>query len=275
MKLEPAYQFAAQDLCAIFNDAFAGYVGGEIHLDSEKFQAFCSSQGVNLTLSRVLVVNSESVGIALIARRGWTSRLVAMGIRTAHKHKGLGFQVMRVLLAEAKERQDHFYELEVIEQNPAAVKLYQKSGFYRQRRLLEGSFQHSSEELPSGRLEAIDIAELSRELVSFDQGLPWQISGFNLVTLGEPNRAYRFDHALAIISSPELMTVRLHFFGVKPDYRHQSQGKRLWQALLAMHPGKLWTFPALCPEEAFEFFENQGFERGKLSQFQMRCDLKG
>ncbi len=272
MNLEPAYKFTIEELCALFNDAFKAYVGGEIQFNPERFYQFCSSQTIHLSLSRVLVYQGQMQGIALIARRGWSSRLVAMGMRSELRHQGFGFKFMQALIQEVRDRQDKVFELEVIEQNPAAVKLYEKVGFVTLRRLVSAKF--SGKTVDSTRLlETVDIALAARFLASFDDDLPWQMGAFNLMNLGEPNRAYQLGNAFAIISSPEAEAVRLIFLGVSPRYRRRGEARALWKALVSRHPNKNWSFPALCPEESFGFFERQGFERDTLSQFHMRLDL--
>ena len=49
--------------------------------------------GIDLAISRVLFTDDEPVGIALIARRGWTSRLAAMGIAQGKSRNGRRFLV--------------------------------------------------------------------------------------------------------------------------------------------------------------------------------------
>jgi ribosomal protein S18 acetylase RimI-like enzyme len=63
----------------------------------------------------------------MIARRGWTSRLAAMGITSNARSSGVGTWAMEQLIEEAKARGEKEMVLEVIEQNTAGVKLYEKS----------------------------------------------------------------------------------------------------------------------------------------------------
>jgi hypothetical protein len=43
--------------------------------------------------------------------------------------------------------------------------------------------------------------------------------------------------------------------------------------IIANYAGKTWHVPALCPEEFGKVFERAGFEKEKLSQWQMKLEL--
>jgi ribosomal protein S18 acetylase RimI-like enzyme len=89
---------------------------------------------VDLSASRVLVADEEPSGIALITRRGRTSRLAAMGISEGLRGRAAGTWLMEKLIREACERQDREMVLEVIEGNEPAVRLFQNYGFQTIRR---------------------------------------------------------------------------------------------------------------------------------------------
>ncbi len=82
--------------------------------------------GINLDSSRVIMKDDQPSGLALIARRGWASRLAAIGIVSTARNGGTGTWAMRHLIEEAGSRGDKEMLLEVIEQNTAGVKLYKK-----------------------------------------------------------------------------------------------------------------------------------------------------
>jgi hypothetical protein len=45
------------------------------------------------------------------------------------------------------------------------------------------------------------------------------------------------------------------------------------KSMIANHKGKVWHVPAVFPEEFGKVFERAGFEKEKLSQWQMRLML--
>ncbi|NOH00696.1 MAG: hypothetical protein HND47_01320 [Chloroflexi bacterium] len=59
--------------------SFEGYLV-PVHITDTAMHTMLRRDGVDLTASRVLMNDDEPVGLALIARRGWTSRVAAMGI---------------------------------------------------------------------------------------------------------------------------------------------------------------------------------------------------
>lgn len=273
LNLQKAAEHKTETLITIFNNAFEGYIGGSFELTLESFQHFCSNQGVNLVISQVILNHEQPVGLALIARRGWTSRLVAMAISKEAQNQKVGTSFMQELISQAQARADRYYELEVIEQNPAAVKLYEKVGFKKLTRLVEGSLENPITQ-QQGTLEPVDIVSAASFIAKHnDATLPWQLSAYNLVQLAEPNKAFRFNDAVVVLSDPSEDEVRIHNLTVAKHKRRQGQATRLVQLLFASHPHKKWRFPALCPEDCFPFFEKQGFEKGKLSQFHMQLVL--
>jgi ribosomal protein S18 acetylase RimI-like enzyme len=214
------------------------------------------------------------VGAALIARRGWTSRLAGMAIAPDARAQGIGRWCMDRLLHGARARGERAMVLEVIEQNEPAVRLYQRCGFRTLRRLV--SYVVSQ---PAGAadvaLEEADLHTVAR-LVSAHglPDLPWQISGESLAQAGPPNRAYRLGAAYVTISNPDEAQVAIRSLLVAPNGRRQGQATRLLRAVMARHPGKTWQVPALCPEEIGGVFEKAGFVQESLSQLQMIADLE-
>ena len=75
----PASDYSNVELVDILNRGFEAYfVPITFHVTA--FLNMVRKDGIDLTSSRVLLKDDNPMGIALIARRGWTSRLAAMGI---------------------------------------------------------------------------------------------------------------------------------------------------------------------------------------------------
>ena len=107
-----------------------------IHLLSDLHLEFGPFEPSLMDADVVLLAGDIPAGIALIARRGWTSRLAAMGISLEWRGRGAGTWFINGLLREASERGEREMVLEVIEQNEPAVALYTRSGFEIVRRLV-------------------------------------------------------------------------------------------------------------------------------------------
>jgi ribosomal protein S18 acetylase RimI-like enzyme len=260
--------YGLEETVTLLNQGFADYFV-PIEFNTAALLNMLVHDGIDSTSSRIVSRGGEGVGVALIARRGWSSRLAGMAIVPAARRAGVGTWLMAQLLAQAKARGERRMVLEVIEQNTAAVRLYEGCGFRVLRRLV--SLTASQPEIETEvQLEEVDVREAARLATAHGLlDLPWQISGESLACLGLPNRAYRRGAAYVVISNPDAPRIGIRCLVVEPPARRQGQATRLLQAVLAHHPGKEWSVPALCPEEIRSVFEKVGFVRGELSQLQM------
>lgn len=273
LQLQPAHSLTVEQLAALFNDAFTGYIGGDFKFTAATLARFLSRDNVDLELSQIFLLGGQPVGFGYVARQGWTSRLAGFGVVASASGQGVGKTAMTQMLAQARERGDRTYLLEVIEQNTRAVRLYEGVGFEIMRRLVGYSVEN-----PAGAtaaLQEIDVYEAGRVVVQHGAAdLPWQLAGATLMRLTPPDLAYALDGATAIISNPAGAAVALRALIVPPDLRRQGRATRLLRALFALYPEKKWLVSAICPEEiGGELLTGLGFTRQPLSQWQMRHSL--
>lgn len=289
---EPAVQRPLPDLAAAFNDAFRGYVGGEITFDTLSFGHFLHRQGVDLAAS---IVASEGGGpitaLALMGRRGWTSRLAAMGVTTSAQERGVGKALVARLVHEARQRGDRCVELEVIRSNPRGVRLYQGAGFTPVQALLgfdlpplDVQASGSGVALAPGPAPAVaahdpDLEQVDPHAVTLavarfaDDDTPRQASATLLSTFGPPVRGFRLGPAWAMVTPPRGGKAALLALVVAADARGRGHGARLLAALRALESGAALSVPPVCPERHAPFFERAGAAVAALSQWQMRLDL--
>ena len=272
LSLKPANEFTIPQLADLMTRSFEGYFV-PVNITDVIMLTMLRRDGVDLTSSRAILKDGELAGLALIARRGWTSRLAAMGIVSTARNGGTGTWAMQQLIAEAQARGDKEMLLEVIEQNTAGVKLYEKVGFTKIRRLvgyrLENPPVESEEEL-----EEVDIREVAR-MVSYHglKDLPWQLSGPTIAHHTPPSRAYRLNDAYCLISNPEATDVSISSVLVKARSRGAGLSAVLMRALFARFPNKVWHVSPIFPEEMGVIFEQVGMTRETLSQWQMSLKL--
>jgi GNAT superfamily N-acetyltransferase len=98
-----ASNFPLPDLVRFLNQGFEGYFI-PIQIQIVDFLDMLRKDGIDLTASRVLITDDQPCGIALIARRGWTSRLAAMGIAKERRGQGAGSWFMEHLIEQARQR---------------------------------------------------------------------------------------------------------------------------------------------------------------------------
>lgn len=271
--LVPASNFPISDLVTFLNRGFEGY-SIPIHFEAVTFLNMLRKDGIDLTASRVLIVDEQSSGIALLARRGWSCRLAAMGIASEMRGKGAGSWFMEQLIREACQREEREMWLEVIEQNEPAVKLYQKCDFQIVRRLI-GFVRQKAVEEEKGPLQEIDLRAMGRLISQHGlSDLPWQLSAESLAQMNPPARAYQKGPAYAAISNPDADHVVIWSLLVEEEARGKGLSTDLLKHLLANHKGKTWHVPAIFPEEFENVFRKAGFEREELSQWQMKRNLR-
>ena len=273
LEMKAAVQFDLAELASVITQGFEDYFV-PISFTRETLATMIRFDGVDLNSSRVILRDNEPVGAALIAHRGWTSRLAAMGIVKDARNGGIGKWTMHQLIEQAKSRNERSMVLEVIEQNVAGVKLYQGSGFEVTRRLIGFSCENP-EAMSSESLEEIDVRQVARILSDHGPAdLPWQASAATLGQQGPPYRAFSLGPAYVVISDSERDYISIRSLVVKKESRNRGHAKRIIKALFSQFPQKTWAVPVIYPEEiAPGLFEGLGFQREKLSQFQMALKL--
>lgn len=271
-KSNPASDYPLTDLVEILNRGFEAYFV-PITFNVNAFLNMLRKDGTDLTASRILLVDDQPAGIALMARRGWTSRLAAMGIAKEYRGAGAGSWFMQSLIDDARQRGEREMLLEVIEQNEPAVHLYEKYGFEIVRRLI-GLIRRDAREDKTGGLEEIDIRRVGQWVSQHGlPDLPWQLSGESIATINPPARAYYKGPAYILISNPEAKDVVIWSLLVEPSARGNGLGEDMLKSVIAQYPDKTWHVPAILPEELGKVYERAGFETEELSQWQMRLSL--
>lgn len=274
LDLKPASDYPMPDLVQTLNRGFEGYFV-PIHLSLAQFLDKLRKDNIDLTASRVLLADDIASGIALIARRGWTSRLAAMGNATEIRGSGAGSWFMEKLIEDARQRGDREMVLEVIDQNERALGLYRKYGFIVVRRLI-GLIRREAAELDDQPLHEFDPREMGMLIAKYGfPDLPWQLSAETMAQMTPPVHGYCNDHSYILVSDPEEAHVLIWSLLVTPEARGHKRGAEIVKTVIAHHPGRTWHVPAIYPEEMGRVFEQAGFEREELSQWQMSLRIDG
>lgn len=261
-------------ISTLLNQSFQGYVV-DIRFDPILLASIIRADSIDLASSRRVQVDGEDAGIALIARRGNICRVAAMAIRPEARGQGVGRRLMEQVIADARIRGETTMTLEVVEQNPVAIRLYEGLAFRRVRRLVGYSCEPVNHEGPAiDGLEEIEMSDVATEVMAHLPDLPWQISGATLAHLAFPNRAFRLGHACTVVSDPNQPTVSLRAIFVSPDKRRQGEGRRLIETLQSRFPDRTWRISPVVPDGLADvFFHAVGFKTDSLSQFQKQLDL--
>jgi ribosomal protein S18 acetylase RimI-like enzyme len=265
-------EFGLERAAAVLTRGFADYYV-KIPFTAAGLVQMARTDSIDLTASRVIVCDGAAIGVAMMARRGWTSRLAGMSVVPEARRRGAGRAVMVQLLAEARARGERMMVLEVIEQNEPAVRLYEASGFAKVRRLVGFAGPGAADAAAAPVLTEVDLRAMA-EVVTREglPDLPWQLSGETFAHLTPPCVAYRLGGAWVALANVLGSPVSIR--GLVTERGRQGQGRALalLRAVMARHPGKEWRMSALWPEELAEVFLQVGLARTPLSQWQMsRC----
>ncbi|MBI1282501.1 MAG: GNAT family N-acetyltransferase [Anaerolineaceae bacterium] len=277
LTVQQAVEFPLTTLCDVINRSFKGYVAGDIQFTPPILAGFIANSGIHLGRSLVALQDNEPAGIAMLARRGWSVRIALMGVVPEIQNQGVGRWLLAQIASEAKTNGDRTVILEVIEQNPRAVHLYESCGYRSIRRLMGYDYKASGQVQQNNQansFEQVDISEAARHITAWESAdLPWQCSGISAAKFGAPNVAYRINGCYAICSKLEAETISLLGLAVRPDQQRKGIATQLVANLITAYPGKQWHIAPICPEEYGAIFLGNGFTVNPLNQFQMELRL--
>jgi ribosomal protein S18 acetylase RimI-like enzyme len=279
----PLAEHTSAEAAAALTRSFDGYIV-PIKMTAPAFERRFRGEDLDPFASRVYYAGDgdSPAGVVLVARRGWTSRIAAMGLAPDARGQGLGRRLLGEAVEEARARGERAVYLEVIEQNTPALRLYTSFGFQALRRLYGYRKERRPEEEAAPPpetddvLSEIDPLEFSRIAArEGEPGLPWMLAPETLSAASLPARAVHLDgRAFCLIADPSAEMLQLSALIVPRAERRQGWGPRLVRALEAAFPGRALGMSAIVPEDlAPDFFPKLGWERGKLNQFEMRLDL--
>jgi ribosomal protein S18 acetylase RimI-like enzyme len=268
-----ADQVSIDELVTTLNRCFAEYLV-PARFDRAAIFDLIRVHSVDLSASVTVRCDGGDVGIALLARRGRSCRVAAMAIEPKFRARRIGTRMTEFLMRAAGDRGDRDFVLEAIEQNPAAVRLYQSAGFVTVRRLV-GYRAEALDAVENSSLEMVDpVAVAEAVLRDGVEKLPWQIAPQALAALSPPHQAFRLGAAFAIVTNPSDVAITIRALVVDSAARRQGWGTRLLRALSARFPGRTWRTPLLVPEEIpHSFFARLDFRREPLTQVQMAYNL--
>lgn len=148
MRLVPADSLELDALTELFNEAYSDYVV-PLRLDHSTLELTLAVTGVDLGASRVaLAEDGGPAAFAFLAVRDGEGWIGGMGTAPAHRRHGLGEAALSAVVDEARGRGARAVRLEVIDENVAARRLYEKLGFEHVRDLVAWTLQGAPEQEP-------------------------------------------------------------------------------------------------------------------------------
>lgn len=271
-ELRPAIELSLPRLAEIFAASFEAYFV-PISADVGPFATRLRSEHVDLAASLVAWDGDVPIGLALIARRGTTARIAAMGVVASMRGRGLGRVLVDAVVDQARARGEHRMVLEVIEQNAPARTLYERRGFALARRLV-GFRAEPLGTPPRAELEEWPIDELARAyLAGAEADLPWQLAPATIAAATAPYRVFGLDSALALVDvAPAAVIVRA--LVVPRDARRQGRATLLLRALRGQFPDHALRVVPIVPEGLLgELPARVGAQLDPMTQLELVRDL--
>ncbi len=133
--IHSAQDFDITDLVAVLNTCYENYPV-PIHFSPSQLEFFIRAQDIDLSLSVVTTSKTELVGLAQLARRGERGWVAGLGVCPGYRRSGLARNMMQQLTENATVAGIRHLQLEVLQQNTAAISLYQDLGWRTRRELL-------------------------------------------------------------------------------------------------------------------------------------------
>jgi GNAT superfamily N-acetyltransferase len=268
-RIDSAADLGLMELAEVFTAGFAGYAI-PFRMTPGALAERIASEDIDLEASRIFWRGRDPMGLALVARRGWSSRVAAMGIRFEARGTGVGRALLTRLLDDARARGDRRMRLEVFENNAAARRLYEGGGFRTVTRLV--GYEAKTLQPEPHALEERDPAEFAVRLAAAGPGrLPWQLEPASLSAPPASARCFSLEEkAFAYVSGLSAQAVLIRGVLTLPPVRLRGHASRLLRGLAARHPGAALSVQPLMPEGlAARFFEKAGFQPGTLTQLEM------
>ena len=132
--LTSAAELTLSDLAALFTRAYEGYEV-PVHMDAGAIEFMEETFDLVPSCSRIAWRGEVSAGVAMLGVRGESGWVGGMGVVPEARRSGVGEQLMRALLEQARAAGVRRLGLEVLEHNTGARLLYEKLGFRTFRRL--------------------------------------------------------------------------------------------------------------------------------------------
>jgi ribosomal protein S18 acetylase RimI-like enzyme len=164
-------------LAALFNRGYAGYYA-PVTLDAAAFRGMVDANQIDLDASYVGTRGEEPVAFAMLGIRGQRGWIGGMGVVPEARGHGFGRAAMEAALDSARQRGLQHVDLEVLEQNTPAYRIYEALEF-RDRRKVE-VFARAPAPLPPETGPAAEVVSLAvRECLDRHTALhaeraPWQ-----------------------------------------------------------------------------------------------------
>ncbi|MDO7873849.1 GNAT family N-acetyltransferase [Hymenobacter sp. ASUV-10] len=234
------------------------------------FEQRFRSENLDAEASKLWFRGEVLVGLVLVARRGWNSRVAGMGLVVAERGKGYGKVMLQAAIDEATVRSDRNLLLEVFTANEPARRLYERLGFRNTRLLTNFQCPPKAAEVSDSGLLETDPREVARLLSQQADGeLPWMLAPETLAAFAPPIRAFQLENkAFAVVREDPARTLFLCLL-VPRQHRRQGWGSRLMEAIEAAYSTKNLLCYLVPEGTGYEFLKARQWAPQELTLWEM------
>ena len=282
LPFQPADAIEPAQLHAAFAQAFSDYVV-PFKLSTEQFAGFLARHCVDLSRSRVAMLDDDVSALALTAPRPATNawRLATMGAVPAARGSGLAAALLDDFMARAGQAGMRWVELECFAQNERALRLYRSRGFEALHEL-RGYTRAGGvaldipgdEDAGVSGMELEDAFDALQAQVSRLGDIPLQVTPQSLRSVDGRLQAWRHGPAqLFFVENSAAESIGVQCL-VDPGPA-QRDAQALVSQLVRRYPGHKITVPQLQrPDLGGDAFERAGFARMPLHGLLMRASTR-
>jgi GNAT superfamily N-acetyltransferase len=135
-ELVPASNFSADELAEIYNAGRVDYIV-PMPMNAKRIQNYVRTYDIDLDASIIIMdTDHQPAGLGMLGIRDDRAWITRLGIIPERRRAGMGMYMIQGLLTAARERYARLIQLEVIEGNDPAHRLFLRCGFRETRRLM-------------------------------------------------------------------------------------------------------------------------------------------
>lgn len=272
--VRPVAQCPVPLVVEVLNRSFSDYFV-PFALTVDRFVARFSAEGMDPNSSYLWFADGAPVGLALVTRRGSSSRLGALGTVPDRRGRGLGRAMCRRVIADARSRGDGDLTLEVIEANDAAVQLYARLGFRDIGTLRGFTYGPSNDRGAIGEVREVTLQQaISIRHGEVGSALPWQLQPDTLAAVSGTVRCFSDEpNAISLVLDDAASEVRVVGL-LLADGLIDAGG--FMASIRSVFPDRPWMAPAVFPADHVDrFFRPGGWSESAIRQKVMTIDLSG
>ena len=268
MRFQSLSSVSLAELTQAFNEAFSDYFV-PLQLSEEAMAVKLRSESIDLRYSIGAFEDNQLKGFILHGIDTWSGRRAVYnagtGVVPDHRGKGLTQQLYAAIVPQLKEDGMVHHQLEVIEQNAPAIRVYEKVGFTRARTL--SCFKGRVEGVvnPALTFEEVTAPDLEAYRLYWNFIPTWQndTPAVELALDAHKILELRKDGERVAYAIYAPASGRVKQYGVAPEHRRQGYSRQLFQYLSQAAGGKDVTLINVDDSDtaSLAFFKAIGFQR--------------